>query len=293
MRRTPIVLLTCLAAAGAIPLNNARATVLAVLTNPATVTGSNAIDPSGSQTVDGTTTASGSYVLTPAETLEARSDFRAIHVFTNNGGSIITQSSGIGTTNTEVIYFTSATMPSIQISASGNVGASIGADMAYNQRTTSDISAIELQGASTAAYSLTLSFGSYNSTTSTFTDKVNSVAAAGFTISNAGTGTMISVAFKDASGNTLSLQTATGVTDDGTNGDVTTGSSAGADFYFGYQTPDNSYTISTVTITVSGSAISLGLDDLGFTTIPVPEPLSASFLYLGGAAAFLLRKSNK
>ncbi|HEV7300639.1 MAG TPA: PEP-CTERM sorting domain-containing protein [Tepidisphaeraceae bacterium] len=258
----------------------------AVLTNPVLVAGAGAIDPAGAQTIDTNGSASGSNVLTPQATLEARTDFQAIQQFTDNPTSGSNIAAG-----TNYLSFSDPTLPDVRLSFSGSYSANSGRDINNLHRVTSGTSALEIVGLNSTANTATLNitFGSYDSTSGAFATGVNSVAAVGFAVANLYLSHSAEVSYFDSLGNLLNIQTARGSNSDLDDG--ASGNSRGRDVYFGFETPDGQHDIATVAITLSGGVISAGIDDIGFATVAaVPEPATAALLTMGGLVLLARRR---
>ncbi|MBC2600198.1 hypothetical protein [Puniceicoccus vermicola] len=230
-------------------------------------------DPSGGRSI--TNTASGA---TSASTLEALGDFGIIYEY------------GSFNQGTNIIAFSDETRSDLQISFSGAVSTSssgAGASLSNNSYSTSPTSAIRFaDNAETAAHilSTTLDLGSWDG--STFDGSVGGTSAFGFTLS-APDGAFsrlnsITVQFLDASSQTLSTQTISGV------------NSGSVGFYFGYQS--NAADISSVTVDVSinegSGSFLMGMDDIGFSSIPETSTYSLITGALGiGLVLFIRRRS--
>ncbi len=272
-------------------LGSAQASVVAVIKDPVLSSGTDAIDPAGSQTVDTIASVSGGNILTPKETLCARNDLKVVQTFTSGSSGSGLYSGGIGgTANTEVISLTDASLPDIQLSMTGTTSATSGSELGLSSRCTSGTSSIGLSGpASAYSYNLTLTFGSYDESSGVFTSGVNFVAANGFTLGNVRTGITVTVDYLDGAGNVLCTQISSGGVD--VSPDGTTGTTSGKDIYFGYATADGSHSIASTVITISsttGANTAMGLDDIAFTT--VPEPATLAIAGVGGAALLMKRR---
>lgn len=239
-----------------------------VLTNPALYTGAVAIDPTGGEELD--FAASGA---TAQATLEARSDFYAVHTFHNTATDrFITGDS------TNYISFTDASLPDVRVTAELGAGPSVNGASGTANINTSTGSAIYLGN---GAMRWVIDFGSYNS--GVFTSNMNAVEAAGFALVRsavpASPARKFTVEFKDDSGNILSTQTYTDsmIADTTTNG-------TGDDVYFGYQIVPGQQKIGSIVLRMTNGdgallGVNTAIDDLGFTT--VPEPASLGLLALG------------
>lgn len=228
----------------------------AVIVNPTLATGSGSIAPSGAQAI--TISASGS---TSKSVLETLSGFGVVQNFAGFANG------------TNIISFTDAQRPAVQISfsGSGNLAAS-GSALSNVAFASSADSAIRLaaDNALTGPNALvgTIAFGSWNG--STFNSNNASVSAVGFTLNAPLTRfdrvNAITVSFLSPTGTQLSIQTVNNF-----------GSTTGVGIYFGYEATGGA-AIGSVVIQIDINAkagseqqVLIGLDDLGFTAIPEPS----------------------
>lgn len=231
----------------------------AVLTDPATFSGSGAIDPtSDREAVDVSGSGSTSQAI-----LEARPDFVAVHDFTGFVGA----AGGVD----NFIDFTGTSGPDIKFRLTLSANPSGGGNTATDELQTSGDSSIYL---GSGAMQFDVDLGSYDSGSGIFTSNVNAVAASGFTVTGIGTSTSartIIATFLDDFGNVLSTQSAT-----------STGEVNGTDFYFGYQVTGTQNHIGAIRLTMpTGTTLNrnAGFDDFGFS---VPEPSTALLVTIGG-----------
>ncbi len=259
-----------LTAAAMLPAMGLSAAVhAAIIVDPALVTGANAIDPAGSETIDsrpgqnltgGNRTAEVNFIT--EANLEARSDFK---------GAIQSLGTGMGGTTNYIQFTTDASLADIRITSSTTA-----ADIANSGRVTSGTAGF----AQSAQGTVLFEFGDFDGTTFTLGKVVDAV---GFTIGNVRftNGSSFQVLFKNSLGNVVSTQNITGVDEGGT------GSSGGIEGFFSYAgdaTLANGIASILVTRTGGGN-INTSIDDFGFTSAistGIPEPASFALLGLGG-----------
>jgi hypothetical protein len=249
----------------------------AVITDPTLTSGTDAIDPAGSQSVNQSAVNS-----TSQATLEAISGFAGIHDYTG----FVNRS----TSPDNIVSFTSASLPDIRFSSSGGFN---DGNNNYNTANatfeTSPGSTIIFRTANssngTTPLNIFIEFGDYSS--STFTPNLNAVEAAGFVLTNMSTTQGITATFLDASGSTLSSQTATA----GANGN---------EIYFGHQavgaTSGANDGIARINIQVTSPGTTgayLGLDDLAFSPAVIPEPSTLAMMGLFGIGLMMKRFYKK
>ncbi len=241
------------------------------------VTGANAIDPAGSETVDqsvGTITAAA---------LEARPDF--VGALQDLGVGFDGGNTG---TFINFISFTDTTLADIRITvtASGNNPSSV--NINDQSRVTSGSNGLRQVSAGTIRFD----FGEFDGTTFTLGKVVDAV---GFTIGNLRSTMTFDVQFLDAGGTALTpTQTiATPTAEAVTPGSGGSASSDGIEGYFSYAS-DGTFAngIASVLITrTGGSNISSSTDDFGFTSA-IPEPTTVAML-LGGLGTLLLLRRRR
>lgn len=245
-----------------------------VVSNPAVVTGSNAINPS-SEALGFYTGSSASTV----STLEADPLFRSLQDysgFTGNTANNKTYTVDFGADQDVRFTYGSANNPA-SAAAISNLNYAL-----------SGTSALRLQGASAStASSMTIAFGTYDSGTGFTLNQT--VTGVGFSFTG-NYGNMVNdtvtVTYYSISGTALTTQTYTHA--------ASTSSSAGAagpvNAFTGYinSTGDAANNVSYLTIaftTDTASPFIFGLDDFGFTTAAVPEPSSFA-LYAAASGLF-------
>jgi len=248
------------------------ATSAAVVTDPARVVGTSAIDPAGSQTID--LDGSGAGFASQA-TLEADADFAAIQAFTG----FLT---GLSAPQ-NYISFTQSYIPDIALSMTGifvtTTASPSGESFNTSNLSTSDTRGIRFRVNNTTSAgsggtsTYTIDFGGYSA--GAFDSTVNAATKAGFTVSSLNTGHSLSVRFVSATGTVLSTQTATGSSTDANDG----GSSI--ETYFGYDSANVfAQLVSEVQIDFSTTDAMANnqayFDDLAFTLVPDPGRASAT-----------------
>ncbi|WPJ95359.1 hypothetical protein SH580_18215 [Coraliomargarita algicola] len=234
----------------------------AEISNPTLYT---SMDPDGARDI----TLSDASNATSQATLEALDDFLVVRDFT---GAV---------DGTNVVSFTDASVPDIQISFGGTAnGASSGSIVTNSGFITSAGSGIRAVSGSNDAGTIigTIDFGSWSG--STFASNVNAVSAAAFTLSQPGRWVRIDsvvVTFLGIDDSTvLNTQTILGssITDKDSNQGL----------YFGYKAGSGE-AIGSAVLTVNlndvvtGDNPLMGLDDISFAAIPEP---ATSVSLLGG-----------
>lgn len=259
-------------------------TAQAAVITPTLVTGTNMIDPAGSETLD----ASGSGATAEA-TIEAMPEARAVQTWANFATS---NSGATGWLN--YVSFTDPLLPDIRFTATGlwrngSTGQQeSGANTAL--RATSGTSNLRMIGDNnnTTAMVFRIDFGDYTPTGAVWDGSVNSVSAAGLTLSNLVSGLNATASFYTDSGTLLSSQSISGADSDAT----TTG---GIDVYFGYKSTSANigYVLVSKVQAAAGtnkSQVDVGLDDLVFTTVPEPASLG---LLAAGALGLVSRPRSR
>ncbi len=236
----------------------------AVVTDPGLVTGSGAIDPSGSREVDTLATNS-----MPKATLTALDGFGAVQIW-----------SGVdsGSAGENILSFTDSSLPDVRLSFSGSRNGQAGGQITNSSYVTSGESGLRFYGSSaTATVVLTIDFGSWDG--SNFDGSVNAVRAVGFTHSPFYDGITLVAEYFNAVGNSLVTQVYNN----------NTGSSKTV--YYGYDAGPNgniSYVVLTRTATANGSTAA-SIDDLGFAIV-IPEPATLALLAAGGMLMLTRRR---
>jgi hypothetical protein len=228
------------------------------------------MDPGGGRDI---TLFDGANATTQA-TLEALNDFSVIRDF------------AAAVDGTNVVAFTDATMPDIQISFVGGLNSATGSVLTNSGFITSPGSGIKVvssQTSATHAMTGTIDFGSWDGS---FTSNVNAVSAAAFTLAQPGRWQRMEsvvVTFLGADDSTvINTQTILG------SSIVDKTSSQG--LYFGYQAGSGESIGSAVfTVNVNLEVGTqddplLGLDDISFAAIPEP---ATSVSLLGGVVLLL------
>jgi hypothetical protein len=218
---------------------------------------------------------------TPQATLEAIDTFGAIHSFSG-----FTDNATVTTVN--YINFTDTARPDLRFSLSGTYNGGSGKGNSSSSLATSANAFYSLYGddANTTA-NLAIDFGTYDTTTSTFTAGNAPVRAAGFAIGGVHLGDLFTVQFLNAAGQVLSTQSINATTTPDTN-------QSGA--YFGLDTgvgttPSTAISSMTIAYTHTGVSSQRGLDDVGFSLTVVPEP--ASLGLIGGLGMMLIRRRRR
>ena len=238
----------------------------AVLVDPVTFTGADAIDPAGAEELDFLATGA-----VASDILESRPDFLAVHDFAGFGG-------GVGSSN--YFSFTDGSLPDVRFTTAVNSSAA-GYSTGTSALNSSPGTSVYL-GNGTMRYEI--DFGSYDAVTSTFDASVNSVSAAGFALIRqadpASGARTFTVEFRSDEGALLSTQTYTDQL----------GGESGDDVFFGYQAIAGE-SIGRITLRLASDGNTLGgntaLDDFGFTTVPEPASMT---LMLGGLVAVGCRR---
>jgi hypothetical protein len=254
----------------------------AVVTDPTLTTGSSAIDPSGSRTVDVQATGSASIA-----TLTSHPDFRGA-IQSGWTGFV-----GASTSTNNIFSFTDSTLPDISFDVSGSFGATSGGNIGNAVRTTSATSGYNLVASGGGSVgtpltvTLTINLGSYNSGTSIFTNGAT-VDGIGFTLADLRAGQTATATFFNASNVLLSTQS---IVSSGTFTDNDSQSNS-LDGYFGYKGNGSlangvSKIVLNVTYTAGGT-FAKGLDDLAFTSAisAVPEP--SAYSMMAGCASMIV-----
>lgn len=253
----------------------------AVVTDTTLTTGSSAIDPSGSRTVDVQATGS-----TSIATLTSHADFRGA-VQSGWTGFV-----GASTSTNNIYSFTDSSLPDISFDISGSYSATTGGSIGNATRTTSASSGYTISASGGGSVgtpltvTLTINLGSYNSGTGVFTNGAT-VDGVGFTVAALLSGQTTTARFYNAATTLLSTQSivTTGVFTDNDS------QSNSQDGYFGY-TGDGSLAngvskiILDITYTAGGTT-GKALDDFGFTGVTaIPEP--SSYALMAGFAGLCL-----
>jgi len=227
----------------------------ATITDPTLASGSGAINPNnlsldaGDQPGDST----------PMATLEARSDFRVLQDyagFTSTGGA----------NNPNIVNFVDSAIPDIRFDYTG--GPNSEGEERTDTTTSSGNSSMRLQGEAV----LLITFGTYDSGSSTFTADRTSDAASfmfnGWRFAGGGEITL-TVDYLDSQGDTIKSQSVT---------QTATADGPPRNTYFAWEAPS----IAAVSFTRTGDFKSNihAFDDFGFTIIP--EPGSLALMGLGG-----------
>lgn len=247
----------------------------ATIVDPTLVTGSAAIDPDGSETIDQRPG------VLPEADLEARAGFRGAIQSLGVGF----EAYGSGTTHpTNVIAFTDPSLPDIRFTVGGtNPNAQTGVNISNTgnaERVTSGTAGFQFllggNSLSTGTVTLLIEFGTLEASVFTANGMVD---AAGFTVGNARDGQTYVVQFRDTLGGLLSEQTLLGAADS-----TGTGNNNGIEGYFGFGSDGLPATaIGSILITrTNGGNIGATIDDLAFAVIPEP---SSALLLMGGLAS--------
>lgn len=268
----------------------AASSLAAVVTDPILTTGSGAIDPAGSRTVDVQATGSASIA-----TLISQTDFRGA-VQSGWTGFV-----GAGTSTNNIFNFTDSTLPDISFDVSGSFGTNTGSNVGNTLRTTSSSSGYNIVAsgggslATPLTVTVTINLGSYNSGTQMFTNGAT-VNGVGFTVaallSTATTGQTATATFFNAYNTLLSTQS---IIASGTLTDNDSQANS-RDGYFGY-VGDGSMAggVSKIILAIqytTGGTTGKALDDFGITSLTaIPEP--SSYALLAGVAGLLLVVSKR
>ncbi len=231
-------------------------------TNPTLFTGPGAIDPVGQNQLDGVATG----LNVTEATLEGRSDFFVINDF---GTTTDGQNS-----ESHFILFDDSTVPDIRftdlVAGKGNGQGQSGAGQQTSSATSFFVGTSQIN---TFIIDFGLWGGAGSDTITGNTDDIfdtaaNSVAAVGFAMVNMRSGHDYTFDFLDGSNNILSTASITGVDGDTTN----SGNGGGQDFFVGHDAGAGPL-ISAIRINVNSTGGGFtALDDLGFQTVPIPEP---------------------
>lgn len=255
-----------LAALGSVLVLVPGIAVGATVTDPTLVSGANAIDPPGAQTIDTVATNS----ITEAA-IEAVPGFQSVQTFTGFANADNT------------ISFTDPSLPDILFDTTSFTSTSENgiAGTSDNEATSTGSSIRTRNGnnGSPKVWRYVIDFGQLDN--ATFDPNANAVKAAAFTLSNVvGTLTSVSVIFYNVDEVAISTQSVTP-----SSGDLDLGDAAGIDVLFAYDASLTSDLISRVLLEVSfpsgaAGAVAIGVDDVGFAA--VPEPASLVLACLGG-----------
>lgn len=241
----------------------------------------NGFDPSSGQNVDAL--ASGAVSL--ASGYYTQQDW-------SDGTNAFVRADAVAPGAGQIFYYTSASYPDFRITAPS-------ADQGGNSLTTSNNAGTSYtassadglrfglsSGAAVRSISMTIDFGSYDTTLATFDGSVMSPSAAALTVSQLLTNESATVTFKLSDNSTVSQ---TGVGDSTTETD-------GLDFAFAFTAPSG-LTIDSVTVaknvTAGSNALSV-IDDISFSSISViPEPASLTAMGMAGLAILARRRMAK
>lgn len=195
-------------------------------------------------------------VATPLATLNALPDLKVIQDWT--GFVRHTDQGGAG----QILYFNDAALPDVKIISTGgnpNIDLFKPTDSygtSQNTGITADSLLMKRFSGTTNFIQFDIDFGSWNG--STFDGTVNSVGAAGFTLSSfsaKNAANDVTVKFLDVSNNVLSTQFAEGT-------DI-----QGQHWYFGHKSSSSNISRIEVVVGFSNSANIAYFDDLGFTPV--------------------------
>ena len=232
----------------------------AVVLNPTLVSGANAIDPAGDQTVD--QNAAGS---TAQATLEALPSFAAIQDFT--GWQVQ------GNTN-YVVFTTDTTRPDVMSTYGNLTGGSPGGGTSDTSLRTSPGTSIGIDSGATRTATLTLDFGSATHdgvNVTAFDSAALAPTAVGFTVCGLDrVSTEVTVAYSGPDDTTLlATQTLTKAADP----DAGDGTTYGSDGYTGYQSAGGIGKIVVTANQVYGGNLGIAIDDLAYNVVgPVVIP---------------------
>jgi|GEM_PF-5283651 hypothetical protein len=220
----------------------------------------------------------------PRADLLASSGFGAVRTWNNTGSEWLAGTAadnGLGLSHQGIMNFSDPSLPDVMFSFSGSPGSTSGSNLNNVSFVSAGSTGLRLvpSSASQVAMTLTIDFGHWNGTT--FDGSVNSVSAAGFTLTSTGSGRWVTsmpeftVTFLDASGNVLSTQ--------GRPADWPPNENSQS-LYFGYVSPTAN--ISSIQIYMVGNTNALlGLDELGFSVVPEPSAGALLLVGLAGMAA--------
>ncbi len=254
-------------AAGIALITSAHA---AVIVNPTLASGpGNVIDPPGGEGVDVS-------FGTAESVLEARSDLRVLQDYT-----------GFTSGGNNIVSNTISTLPDIQFQWSGDFRTDVsGLPTTNDIYATSAGSAMQQRNNDNGTSTLTISFGTWDGSVSTFTNN-HTVLAAGFTLTHIYTNKSGTVTFRDSDGFALTGASFNYV---GLSNEDVSGNHR--DIYFGWDSEaELTSVIGSITITFvdSAGAFLSGFDDLAFTTV-IPEP---SVALLGGLGLLALLRRRR
>ncbi|MGE9294501.1 MAG: PEP-CTERM sorting domain-containing protein [Puniceicoccales bacterium] len=217
---------------------------------------------------------------TSATTIEALDNAYTMHDYSG------------ATNGNNVFAFTDNTLPDIQISSQSSF-TTIGTTITNTSWLSSTPNAyrIQLPTDTTTAYTMSIDFGNWDSGSSSFTDNVNAVSAAAFTLTAPQERfkaiTSMVVNFVSATDEVLSSQTIL-------SSSLDTSSSVTRVLYFGYESDSNDISSISITFNVEADAEAVsplvGLNDLTFTTIPEPSTSALGLLGAAIAAAAFIRR---